>query len=200
MISKEKFEEVKRVGFKSLDYAHRNFSEMDEEQYHEIDAALDIGVEKWAERFPSEIRAVAARLMEELIDEETDSVPVCTALAELIEPFISFPEIEFGKGRATLMYSVCDGGGMGYEEFCQETNSCSRCDSTNLATFSGRCKDMFGIDFQTQVLPNGEKTYEGYPIILGSGDDMEVTLCLECGQVQGFDKFPIQPADWFDTE
>jgi len=119
MISKEKFDEVKRAGFKPLDYMHRNFSEMDEEQYHEIDFAVEFGVEKWAEGIPSEIREKAVRLMEELIDGGTDDVPVCAALVKLIEPFISFPEIGFGDGRATLMYSVCDGGEMGYLEFCR---------------------------------------------------------------------------------
>ena len=73
---------------------------------------------------------------------------------------------------------------------------CSRCGSPRIVEFSGRCKDMCTIQFHGATLNNGTDTYEGYPVILGKGDNLEVSICIECGQVQGFD-WPLDP-EYYD--
>lgn len=64
--------------------------------------------------------------------------------------------------------------------------SCKRCDSERLIRVYGKCSDCFVANYKGQE-------YEGYVldgIGIGGGDDMEFTLCLECGQIQ--DTFPVK--------
>jgi hypothetical protein len=59
--------------------------------------------------------------------------------------------------------------------------NCLKCQSTRSLEISARSKD------QTTYTMNGRE-YEGYAHWFGSGDELELTICLTCGQVQ--DEFP----------
>jgi hypothetical protein len=67
---------------------------------------------------------------------------------------------------------------------------CKKCQSPRLAEILAKCSDC------CQIVYNGA-TYEGYPPedfgIGDGGDDVEITLCLNCGQVQG--KWPRPEPD-----
>lgn len=59
--------------------------------------------------------------------------------------------------------------------------SCQSCGSARLLEASAHCSDMFSGSI-------GGKEISGYvprDLGIGGGDDMEITLCLDCGQVQG---------------
>ena len=67
---------------------------------------------------------------------------------------------------------------------------CKKCQSPRLAEILAKCSDC------CQIVYNGA-TYEGYPPedfgIGEGGDDVAITLCLNCGQVQG--KWPRPEPD-----
>lgn len=65
---------------------------------------------------------------------------------------------------------------------------CQRCNSERIAEVSAKCSDMFSVDL-------GDSRMNGYvpgDMGIGSGDYVEFSYCLECGQLQG--KFPLAPA------
>lgn len=58
---------------------------------------------------------------------------------------------------------------------------CSRCKSDRILHISARCKDQCTYEMK------GNEGY-GYPAMFGCGDNIEISVCLECGQVQ--EEFP----------
>jgi hypothetical protein len=72
--------------------------------------------------------------------------------------------------------------------------TCQTCDSNRLATINGHSKDLASI----QV---GGVYHDGYlPTISNvcSGDDIDIIVCLECGQLQG--DWPVDDPDFEDKE
>lgn len=70
---------------------------------------------------------------------------------------------------------------------------CSSCDSSRIASVSGKCSDLCFADVQV-----GDKTVEhdGYvprDMGVGGGEDVSITYCLDCGQIQG--KWPLPPTE-----
>ena len=71
---------------------------------------------------------------------------------------------------------------------------CMHCKSERLAELRARCKDQFH-------WKSDKMEYDGYAHVPGSligmGDDVEFTYCLDCGRIQG--EFP-QPSEWTKEE
>lgn len=66
---------------------------------------------------------------------------------------------------------------------------CDKCESTELLRLSGHTCDSFYMSNMKQP----KEGYDGYPpsdTFMGDmGDDIEMTVCLSCGKIQG-DYFP----------
>lgn len=65
--------------------------------------------------------------------------------------------------------------------------SCQKCSSMRIASVGGKCSDC------SWFVAAG-KEHNGYVpggVGIGSGDYIELTYCLDCGQIQG--DFPISP-------
>ena len=63
--------------------------------------------------------------------------------------------------------------------------SCQSCKSDRVLSISAKCADLCGGTFKG-------KEFEGYAPSVNNickGDYIDVTICLECGQVQG--AFPV---------
>jgi hypothetical protein len=63
--------------------------------------------------------------------------------------------------------------------------SCQRCKSARILSVSGHASDCFGWSL-------GNRSDNGYlpsDFGIGGGDDIEIDLCLDCGQLQG--KWPM---------
>lgn len=72
--------------------------------------------------------------------------------------------------------------------------SCKQCKSERVASILGHCVDRF-------VARLDSKEYEGYvphDMGLGGGDDIDIDVCLDCGQIQG--DFPVNPECFQDEE
>lgn len=54
---------------------------------------------------------------------------------------------------------------------------CKICKTNNVLEITARCKD------QVQYHMNGKKLSDGYPTWFGNNDDIEIAVCLSCGQV-----------------
>lgn len=66
---------------------------------------------------------------------------------------------------------------------------CQRCGSNRLASIDGKTSDCNSIDIEG-------KEFDGYvpdDIGIGGGDYIEMTWCLDCGQIQG--KWPVYHQD-----
>jgi hypothetical protein len=66
-----------------------------------------------------------------------------------------------------------------------QTVACQRCGSHRVADAGGKCSDMSHFSL-------GDIDHNGYmpdEVGLGGGDYIEITYCLDCGQLQG--KFPL---------
>jgi hypothetical protein len=66
--------------------------------------------------------------------------------------------------------------------------SCQRCNSERLCSACGKCNDTFSAGV-------GNNNMEGYvptDLGIGGGDYLEISYCLDCGQLQG--KFPLPPS------
>lgn len=64
--------------------------------------------------------------------------------------------------------------------------NCESCNSTRLLEVMAHCSDRCVMSF------NGVE-YDGYvpyDLNLGGGDDVEFTVCLDCGKIQGLSKWP----------
>lgn len=64
--------------------------------------------------------------------------------------------------------------------------TCHRCNSERILHAQGKCSDLCFAS-----IGNG-KFHDGYVpegLNIGGGDEMEIDLCLDCGQAQG--KFPV---------
>lgn len=70
---------------------------------------------------------------------------------------------------------------------------CQRCNSKRLLNFSAHCRDCFSCDL------DGIE-YNGYvpDFDFGGGDDVCMTVCLDCGQVQG--EFPHQKIEKLEPD
>jgi len=67
--------------------------------------------------------------------------------------------------------------------------SCQRCQSKRLAEVSGKCSDMCSAQIGTIEVSG----YIPRDLGVGGGDYLEITYCLDCGQLQG--KFPLPLAN-----
>jgi len=66
--------------------------------------------------------------------------------------------------------------------------SCKKCNSNRVAEVSAKCSDCCGVNL-------GDSTHEGYvpkDLGIGGGDYIEISFCLDCGQLQG--NFPLPSA------
>lgn len=66
---------------------------------------------------------------------------------------------------------------------------CKRCSSERILFVQAHCRDLC-------FMRIGEKEHDGYVLGgfgIGAGDDVEIDICLDCGQVQG--KFPVPKHD-----
>lgn len=66
--------------------------------------------------------------------------------------------------------------------------TCQKCNSARLCQITGKCSDCCGVTL-------GPVEWDGYvpnDIGVGGGDYIELTYCLECGQIQG--EFPLEPS------
>lgn len=73
-----------------------------------------------------------------------------------------------------------------------ESVSCQRCHSHRVAHLSAKSSDMAFFSL-------GDKEKDGYlpdDVGIGGGDYVELSYCLDCGQIQG--RFPLPPSD-FET-
>lgn len=67
--------------------------------------------------------------------------------------------------------------------------NCNKCKSIRVLDMSAKCSDRFNCDL-------GTATHDGYVPLdmgIGGGDYIELSMCLDCGQVQG--KFPLPETD-----
>ena len=62
---------------------------------------------------------------------------------------------------------------------------CQRCLSTRMAYILARCSDMCTVELA------GRRRHDYVPrdLGIGGGDDVQLTYCLDCGQLQG--RFPL---------
>jgi hypothetical protein len=67
---------------------------------------------------------------------------------------------------------------------------CQRCESERVVRVHSH-----GVDRNNWKLGNGEWSdgYLPHDLGIGGGDDLEMSYCLECGQIQG--KFPLPPTE-----
>ena len=65
--------------------------------------------------------------------------------------------------------------------------ACIRCESERLLNFSSKCSDCFSCFYGTV---GGYDGYVPEGLNIGSGDYIDATVCMECGQLQG--KFPVE--------
>jgi hypothetical protein len=63
--------------------------------------------------------------------------------------------------------------------------TCSRCQSDRILSITGKCSDCCFVSFQGRE----HDGYVPYDLNIGGGDNVEMNLCLQCGQIQG--EFPI---------
>ena len=66
--------------------------------------------------------------------------------------------------------------------------SCKKCNSNRVASVSAKCSDCCGVNL-------GDVSYEGYVpegLGIGGGDYIDLSFCLDCGQLQG--NFPLPTA------
>ena len=68
--------------------------------------------------------------------------------------------------------------------------SCQRCESERVASFGGKCSDMFWLDMGDIKVEND---YAPRDFGIGGGDYIDVTYCLDCGQMQG--EFPLDETE-----
>jgi hypothetical protein len=64
---------------------------------------------------------------------------------------------------------------------------CFWCKSERILTIVGKTDDRFSVNFM-----NGHMQHDGYVLSgigIGGGDYVDLSLCMECGQVQG--EFPV---------
>lgn len=67
----------------------------------------------------------------------------------------------------------------------REDGKCQRCKSARVAMLNGKCSDMCSVNI-------GDREHEGYvprELGVGGGDYVDLSWCLDCGQLQG--EFPI---------
>jgi hypothetical protein len=65
--------------------------------------------------------------------------------------------------------------------------TCQRCASERLATVQSHASDMHSV----QIGDSENTGYLPYDLGIGGGDDLHMTYCLQCGQIQG--GFPLSP-------
>ena len=64
---------------------------------------------------------------------------------------------------------------------------CQRCNSSRVVSIAAHCNDLC-------IVTHADQEYEGYvpdDLGIGGGDDVEIDLCLDCGQLQGTWPVPI---------
>ncbi len=70
---------------------------------------------------------------------------------------------------------------------------CQRCSSPRLARILAHCSDMCSVD----LAGRHEYGYVPRGLGIGGGDDVQLTYCLDCGQIQG--KFPLPRTQMEET-
>jgi hypothetical protein len=69
------------------------------------------------------------------------------------------------------------------------STKCQRCGSSRLASVLAHCSDLCSIDL-------AGRPHHGYvpqDLGIGGGDDVQMTYCLDCGQIRG--AFPLPPTN-----
>lgn len=72
--------------------------------------------------------------------------------------------------------------------------SCYRCNSPRICSVQSHASDCHSVRI-------GDKEGRGYlpdDLGIGGGDDLEMSFCLDCGQIQG--KFPLPPTELENKE
>ena len=63
---------------------------------------------------------------------------------------------------------------------------CDKCKSKRILSISAKCDDKCCVRFN-----NVERCdYVPYDLGIGGGDYVEIKICLDCGKVQGIEKWP----------
>lgn len=75
----------------------------------------------------------------------------------------------------------------GEEVVLNESVSCQRCGSHRVAQAGGKCSDL-GYFYMGSIDHDG---YVPEGVGIGGGDDVDITYCLDCGQMQGTFPLPI---------
>lgn len=65
---------------------------------------------------------------------------------------------------------------------------CQRCSSDRVLDIEARCKDICHSTFKGN-------TSCDYPSTFGNGDNLDLSVCLDCGQVQEQFPLPLQPIE-----
>ena len=68
-------------------------------------------------------------------------------------------------------------------------SECQKCKSENIINLSAKCSDMCFTTYKSFE----KDGYVPHIVPLGGGDYVQITVCIECGQVQG--DFPISEED-----
>lgn len=74
--------------------------------------------------------------------------------------------------------------------------SCQRCGSHRVADAGGKCSDMSNFSM-------GNIDHDGYVpdgVGIGGGDYLEITYCLDCGQLQGRYPLPVSAIEQGDAQ
>jgi len=66
------------------------------------------------------------------------------------------------------------------------------CEHKNTVSVSGKCSDLAFVRYHDGTETDGYMPYPGFG--LGSGDYVEVTVCIDCGTVIGFDRAKYEEA------
>lgn len=64
--------------------------------------------------------------------------------------------------------------------------SCDNCNSERLLSVMAHCSDCCVMNYKEHE----HEGYVPYDLGLGGGDDVEFTVCLDCGKIQGLSKWP----------
>ena len=67
---------------------------------------------------------------------------------------------------------------------------CDSCESGRVASLSGKCSDMFGLDMGDLTVEND---YVPGDFGIGGGDYIQFAYCLDCGKIQG--DFPLEETE-----
>ena len=65
---------------------------------------------------------------------------------------------------------------------------CLKCKSDRIIDLQAHCSDLFCLNYKGREIISSD--YVPYEMGIGGGDDVDLEICMNCGQVQG--TFPIE--------